>query len=47
MSIYLGKKLLFGLLSVTIVNVYDFVCVLLSVLVLRMGGGFDSWSLTF
>ena len=37
MTICLGKSFLFGLLFVFSVNVYQFVCVLLSLLVLRVG----------
>ena len=36
MTTYLGKSCLFGLLCVSFVNVYQFVCVLLSLLVLRL-----------
>ena len=37
MATYLGKICSFGLLYVSFVNVYQFVCVLLSHLVLRVG----------
>ena len=39
MTVYLEKSCLFGLLCVSFVNVYEFVCVLLSNLVLRVGCG--------
>ena len=39
MTTCLGKSCSFGLLCMTYVNVYEFVCVLLSLLVLRVGCG--------
>ena len=39
MTTYLEKSCLFGLLCVSYVKVYQFVCVLLSLLILRVGCG--------
>ena len=39
MTAGLGKSFSFGLLCMSFVNVYRFVCALLSLLVLRVGGG--------
>ena len=39
MTAGLGKSFSFGLLCMPFVNVYQFVCALLSLFVLRVGGG--------
>ena len=41
MITYLEKSCSFGLVCVSFVNVYEFVCVLLSLLILRVGRGID------
>ena len=41
MTTCFGKSCSFDLLCVSFVNVYELVCVLLSILVLRVGSGFD------
>ena len=41
MTTCLGKSCSYGLLCVSFVNIYPFVCVLLSLLVLRVGVGLD------
>ena len=41
MTTCLGKSCLFGLLCMSFVNVYDFVCMFLSLLILGSKLGFD------